>query len=262
MRARNIHELLIAEQDRAGGDFTSWIVQIQQLTVPKLIASLRHQRNPARRWILQLTLAKQGVPPALRGLPCSDDLDDPQRAYEWWLADVDWLRRVYPTHVPAYERWRRLFTPQSSPAGASWHKTALWVYGHAERSAAYYARGLALTPKQRDELAWLCGRDVHLTRRKLQRLHQDKDKLLREQMARRDKSGSTNSRSVLERRIQLMDIHVLTGRHSTRTAKYYNRLNGEHITRQAAEKQLSKLDELCRQLQRKEKRQSDTNCPV
>ncbi|MBE9607863.1 hypothetical protein [Chitinilyticum piscinae] len=253
MQAANLHELLIAERSRDEEAFARWLEQIQRQSLSQLLSSLRHQRNPARRWVLQFLMAAQGLPPALRGLPCSDELEDPQRAYEWWLADVDWVRRTYPKHIPIWSKWKRLFAPQTAQDSASWHKTALWVYGRAERSATYYAGGMGLLPRQRDELAWLCGRDVQLKRRTLNRLRESKVELMREQMARRDKSGSVSSSDVLKRRMLLKEIHVLTGEHSTRTASYYRRITGQPITRQSVDKQLAKLDELCHQLKRKEK---------
>lgn len=238
---RNIPQL-VAEKGH-GGDLARFAGAVRALPTADtqtLILRLATTSDPLLLWSLHLELDRRDIPPCLRW-PANEDT--PQAEFVTWLADLLWLTKRHPRHVPRFRGWQGLF--KHAPASSAWHATAhrqyLFVAPRGYSVAHWCAKGLALTESQRQNLMALPTNAMRAERHPLQgdRLALTRERLLSHAIEHPDKSGRRRPEAIANRRAGLWRVFQLSGRNQTATAQHWHRLTGETLTRQAVAKQLA-----------------------
>lgn len=236
--AQSVSEL-VAQRRRSPsrGSFIASVQSLRQASTRDLLHRLRSIEDPLAFWVLHLELDKRDVPPCLRW-PRRDET--PQLVFLSWLADVYWLARRYPDHVPLYSRWKGLFVHK--PASCQWHKTAIWVFKLRHSASYLHAKGLGLSDEQRQPLMTMVSNAMRGDRDVIKRLPQLRDRIREHAADNRDKSGRVTTEDITERRVELLRLFLLAGRNRTRTAEYVELLGGQKISRQSVTRQLEAIE--------------------
>lgn len=233
---------LIANRRQAGGieDFKRKVVAMKGQDSVTLIARLRTANDPLIQWALHVALDGRGIAPVFR-CPAPVKSSDPQAAFIAWQADMQWLCKRYPDHVPKGDMQR--FWAQA-PGSAQWKGTACAIYASVSKrqSVSHYlgVRRLALTDAQRQETLMFPTAKMERHRAEL---HGDGEAALRQAlfsdaMANRDKSGQRTPEQVASRRFDFWRTYRLSGESLTVTRENWRLLTGETISRPAIQKQI------------------------
>ncbi len=190
-------------------------------------------------WEIHLTLDRRDIPPALR-YPKSERT--PQLEFLTWLADIYWFTRRNPSHNPRFNAWRPLFGPYSD----RWHDAAARVFESAHRrgyGAAYYTKGFALDDNDRRQLMTI-KTSGQIARQRLLRLHSAdmRHAITSYTTAHPDKSGDKRPGDIARRRYLIWKTYLLADKGETATARYYEQIYGETITRKTVQKQVAAVE--------------------
>lgn len=214
--------------------------------IEKVLARLPHLSDPVALWAVHLALERRGLPPCQRW-PAIDAT--PQHEFVTFCADLHWLAKMLPGHVPAHRGWRGVF---DAPLGSgAWHGTALrqYLFVAPRYSVAHWcARGLALSDAQRAPLMMLPTTKMRADRRGLDEygFQTTRDALLADATVHPDRSRATTPASVAERRAALWRVFVLSQRNVSETARVWSIVTGQTITRQAVAKQIEAVNRALR----------------
>ena len=233
---------LIALRRLAGGldEFKRKVTVMKEQATATLIARLRTADDPLIQWALHVVLDGRGIAPVFR-CPAPAKSSDPQAAFIAWQADMQWLCKRYPAHVPKGSI-QRLWA--HAPCSAQWKDTAYAIYSRVSKrqSVAHYlgVRRLALTEAQRQET--LMFPTARMERHRAA-LHGNGEATLRQAlfsdaMANRDKSGQRKPEQVASRRFDIWRTYRLSGESLTVTRENWRLLTGETISRPAIQKQI------------------------
>ena len=207
-----------------------------------LLPRLETTTDPIMLWALHLDLKRRNVPPMLRW---PSNTDDPQLEFVAFMADVHWFQFRYPDHLPTQKGWRRIFgTDCTNPA---WHKALYKQFEYLyPRSAISYlgARGLGLTDDMRQQLLCFPTKGMAATRRGLS---EDSFSKLIQQLhdyaaAHPDRSGLHTPAAIATRRARIWRVHQLSGGSPTVTARNWELVTGEVLSRVAITHQLESID--------------------
>lgn len=233
---------LIAVRRQAGGldEFKRKVTAMKEQAPATLIARLKTTHDPLIQWALHVALDGRGIAPVFR-CPAPAKSSDTQAAFIAWQADMQWLCKRYPAHVPKGST-QRLWA--QAPGSAQWKDTAYAIYSSVStrQSVAHYlgVRRLALTDAQRQETLMLPTAKMERHRAEL---HGDGEAALRQAlfsdaMANRDKSGQRTPEQVASRRFDIWRTYRLSGESLTATRRNWQLLTGETVSRPAIQKQI------------------------
>lgn len=190
-------------------------------------------------------LTKRGVPPAFRypSEVSSATLSVDQR-FDLLLADLRWLRFWYPDHTKniRYMRYRALFS-WIEPA---FHRAAEYVFYQGKRPAWKVVASMSMDQRQQWDCIWLRSAPIKKHDAATQGMQDEVFETLRKDLfnVRRTCSFTEDDiQSTLERRYALWRCWRMTDGGPTETATRYQQMTGLPISRQAAAKQLQKIQQ-------------------
>ncbi|MDC8783929.1 hypothetical protein [Roseateles koreensis] len=186
---------------------------------------------------------RRKIPPCFRGIQNIHQryLDNPEARLILLRADIQWIRAMYPNHVPEWDRLTPLFARPELP-----EKLLLYLHHDGRRVAGQIAKALGLDAGQQRECAYVQTLDVQRWRHRLyRRLPLAKGKI-EEGIRAADKRPPTAQDATIARRTDLWLCAELAGWKPQRTSELYARLTAEQLTRQAVAKQLPKLPRIRR----------------
>ncbi len=231
---------LIAETS-ASGDLDGFKRAVRALPTTDtqtLILRVATTSDALKLWAIHVHLDKRGIPPVQRW-PANKDT--PQGKFITALADLLWFAKRNPTHTPLFKAWKKLW--ELVPGSPAWLEKAYWILANMASSnlARHGAKALALTLEQRQELMMFPTTAMVVKRRELQTsaFAGIRELLLTHAVAHPDKSGTHTPEAVARRRARLWRAHILSGCSTTATAKTWELLTGESLTRQAISKALT-----------------------
>lgn len=235
---------LTAERAASGasgelGRFKKALVALRTTRTETLVLKIATAADPLMLWALHVTLDKRGIAPCLRW---PKNNSTPQMEFITWLTDVQWLTRRSPTHLAKFKSWQQLFS--EAPESAVWREKAYWIfvnmYGHQNLSS-YGARGLALTPDQRQPLMMFPTAAMVKARLALQpaEFAEIRERLYSYSIEHPDSSGQRTPEAIAGRREGLWRVFILSGKNIAATAENWRLTTGEPLTRQAALKQVT-----------------------
>lgn len=203
-----------------------------------LIARIESTDDPLVLSEIHLELDRREIPPALR---YPKNVISPQMEFVTWLADVHWLTRRRPQHKPRFEAWRRLFGPISD----SWHETARSVFEFAWRrgnGAAYYTKGFALSDNDRRLTMTMKTAGQTARQRVLKQANVRRAAIASYAVANPDKSGLNRADLIARNRYLIWKTYILADQSDTTTARLFEQIYGDKITRQKVQKQVAAAD--------------------
>jgi hypothetical protein len=205
-----------------------------------LVARIATTTDPLLLWLIHEELDRRDLPPAFRWPANGRSV---QAEFVTWLADILWFTRRKPHHRPAYKNWQRWFGNVSD----AWHASLLRAYSFAFKrgsGATYFAKGLALTERERQELMTIktAGQIARLRPLKKQG-REYRQALLDHATAKPDRAGVKTPEEVAKRRYAIWKLYILADESETSAARQYCKLYGETIARQNLGRQV----ELARQ---------------
>lgn len=245
---KDVHSIpRLTAQKKTGGDssrFKKAILALPGTDTQTLILRIATTTDALTLWALHATLDKREIAPCLRW-PQNDST--PQMEFITWAADLLWFCKRNPDHHAKSKGYQRLLAEK--PAAPAWHEKAYWMFAnlHGRRSLAHVAAvSLALTDTQRQALMTLPTKAMATDRLEFSpdRRGVTRERIYSHAMQHPDKSGTYQPEAVANRRAKLWRVYVLTGRSKTDTAKHWQLLTGEAITRQAITKQLTTTEKI------------------
>lgn len=245
---KGVHSIArLTAEKAASGDlarFKTALLALRTTRTDQLILRIATTADPLMLWALHGTLDKRDIAPCLRW---PKNNSTPQMEFITWLADVLWLTRRNPAHRAKFKSWRRLFT--EAPDSAEWRKKAYWIFaGMYDRQnlSSYGARGLALTPDQRQPLMLFPTAAMVKARLDLQpaRAAETRERLYSFSIEHPDKSGERTPEAIAGRREGLWRAFILSGKSIAATAENWQLTTGQPLTRQAALKQVSTIKDI------------------
>lgn len=200
-----------------------------------LRASIGACSDPGMLWALHKELMRRGIPPVLRG-PRPWHLGAQGRVIEF-AADLAWLGAVNPGHRARHGLAKAILKTRWD--SDEWWRLVLRQFGRSGNVRGLVL-ALGLTEPQRLHLRTL---RTAAGMRLFERLHGEGFGLLVGELETAlrqcpDKSGRTDPRTTATRRAQLWRVHRLLGAGAAETARTWETLSGEVLTRQQAHKQL------------------------
>jgi hypothetical protein len=200
-----------------------------------LVARIATTLDPLLLWLIHEELDRRDVPPAFRWPVNHGSV---QMEYVTWLADIHWFTRRKPNHRTTYKNWQRWFGDVSD----AWHASALRAYSFAFKrgsGAAYFAKGLALTERNRQELMTMKTAGQIARLRPLKKFGQEyRRAILDHATSKPDRAGVKTPEKVAKRRFAIWKLYVLADESETSAARQYYKLYGEAIARQNLGKQV------------------------
>ena len=194
-----------------------------------LVVSVGDSSDPIVMWASHLELTERGVPPCLR----KTNFSSPQTIYFDWLADMYWLGKKHPYHVPSWSTYASIFKLATADARGvdAWHSRARWLYSD-RLLPHHYAKRLGLTDKQHWELNVLFSGDV---RKRRKRFRDDEEKtqarLFSYLASHPDRSGLRGPSEVFDNRWIIHRCHHLAGGNVVLTGRYVEFLTGKNLSR-------------------------------
>jgi hypothetical protein len=204
-----------------------------------LVARIGTTEDPLLLWLIHEELDRRDLPPAFRW---PANYGSAQMEYITWLADIYWFTRRKPRHKAAYKNWQRWFGEVSE----TWHTSALQAFSFAFKrglGAAYFAKGLSLTDRDRQELMTIKTGGQIARLRPLKKQVEYQNAILDHARAKPDRSGAKAPEEVAKRRYAMWRLYLLADGSETVAARQYQRLYGEQVARQNLGKQIELAQE-------------------
>lgn len=209
--------------------------QIPRQETSTLVARIETTADPLLLWLIHEELDRRDVPPGFRW---PENQGSAQLEYFTWLADILWFTRRKPSHRPAYKNWHRWFAAVTD----AWHASTLRAYSSAFKrgsGAAYFAKGLALNERDRQELMTMKTLGQIARLRALRKFGPEyRRAILDHATAKPDLSGVKTPEEVARRRYVMWKLYVLADESSTSAARQYHKFCGETVARQNLRKQV------------------------
>ena len=199
-----------------------------------LVARIETTTDPLLLWLIHEELGRREVPPAFRW-PVNQQ--SAQMEYVTWLADIYWFTRRKPRHKPAYKNWQRWF----GEVCETWHASTVKAYFFAFKrglGAAYFAKGLSLSDRDRQELMTIKTAGQIARLRPLKRHAEYLEAILDHARAKPDRAGLKTPEEVAKRRFAMWRLYLLADGSETAAARQYGNLYGEKVARQNLGKQV------------------------
>jgi len=244
-RPEGVHSIthLVAEK-RVSCDlerFRRSVLALSSTSTQTLILKITTCNDPLMLWAIHVTLDGRNIIPALRW-PANTSTE--QMKFIGWLADLLWFTKRTPDHQPKFRGWVRLLA--ETPANPAWQDMAYWIFVamyDRQNISSYTARGLALTPAQRQPLMSLPTARMVTARLELQPIPfaETRQRLLSHAVAHPDKSGTRTPEAITNRRAGLWRTFLLSEKRQTATAENWKLLTGEPLSRQAISRHLETI---------------------
>lgn len=204
-----------------------------------LIARIETTSDPLMLWEIHLELDRRNIPPVFR-YPRNHNTE--QMRFVTWLADVYWYtRRV--RHESRFRSWRRLF----APVGESWHENAKNVFEFGwkrHQNASYYAKGLALTDEHRLDLMTIKTSKQIARQRQLKQSAEMHCAIVSHATANAGRlSKERRPNQTARDRYLIWKTYLLADQSPTITARMYEAIYGEPMTRQKVQKQIAAVNQ-------------------
>lgn len=185
-------------------------------------------------------LTKRGIPPAFRGTP--QPANCLNKRYDLLVYDLRWLRRQHSEHVRVvrYRRCEKLL----SFGEADFHREAEYAFYEGRRPAWKLVGSLNLTESQQWDSYWLRSAPIARRHRETEAMRNRVLAALRDDLqTTRRTAAFTNedAEATLQRRCDLWVCSRMTDGSPSQTARRYEQMTGQLITRQATAKQLEKV---------------------
>lgn len=193
-------------------------------------------------WRLHLALDQRGVQPCLRW---PENVKSEQHVFVTLLADLFWFSSRHRALAPAHRGWRGLWS--HAPASNGWHAAAhrQYLFVRSRYSLSHWcSKGLALTVAQRADLMTMPTTKMEADRRMLkgEPFTSICQALLDDAVAHPDRSGARTAERIANRRAQLWQVYVLSGRNVTEATRRWAVLTGEAMSRQSLCRQLDAME--------------------
>lgn len=227
---------------RTSGDLDRFMAQVLALKTTDtltLILRISTTTDPLLLWAIHIALSGREIPPPQRW-PSNTSTD--QHRYITWLADLHWFHKKNPDHVPKFKLWQRFMPYQ--PGCGTWHTISHIGYLQLAHTVSYgSALALALTPAQRLDSMTLTSDATNKARLSLQpkAFEAVRQALTDHAYANLDPSKRRKPEESANRRASIWRVYLLSGRNKTETARIWQLLTGEKLTRQAASVLLKKI---------------------
>jgi hypothetical protein len=234
---KSVPQLLTERQSNAAAwaFYQAAAADIPQQQTATLVARIVTATDPLLLWLVHEELDRREVPPAFRW-PMNQQ--SAQAEFITWLADIHWFTRRKTNHRPAYKNWQRWFGNVSD----AWHASALRAYSFAFKRGSggtYFAKGLALTERDRQDLMTMKTKGQIARLRPLRKFGQEyRRAILDHATAKPDRAGVKTPEEVAKRRYAIWKLYVLADESETSAARQYHKLYGEVIARQNLGKQV------------------------
>lgn len=200
-----------------------------------LIARIETTADPLMLWEIHQELERRDIPPAFR-YPKNHDTG--QMRFITWLSDLHWhIKRA--RQGPRFRSWRRLF----APAGESWHESAKKVFEYGwtrNQNASYYAKGLALTDDDRLDLMTIKTSKQIARQRQLKQSEEMRRAISSHAIANAGRlSKERRPEQTARDRYLIWKTYMLADQSPTITARMFEAIYGEQMTRQKVQKQMA-----------------------
>jgi hypothetical protein len=204
-----------------------------------LIARIETTRDPLMLWEIHQELDRRDIPPAFR---YPKNHDNGQMRFVTWLADLHWHTKR-ARHGPRFRTWRRLF----APVGESWHESAKNVFEYGWRrcqNASYYAKGLALTDDDRLDLMTIKTSKQIARQRQLKQSEEMRRAISSHAIANAGRlSKERRPEQTARDRYLIWKTYMLADQSPTITARMFEAIYGEQMTRQKVQKQIATVNQ-------------------
>lgn len=195
--------------------------------------------KPLVAWGCHLVLSERGVPPCLRSLSAQQS---EQFEYIDWLADIEWVTRQYPHHVPPNRNWAPVFRKAARPLNDKWYELVFHRFD-PDLFAHGYVRRLGLSLEQQHDLNVIVTGPVKRYRYKLLgRADEVREWLLDDAMRFPDRAKKFSPSELASMRFEVCRSFVLAGGSPTKALGYLKHLTGREITRGALAKHREKIN--------------------
>jgi len=200
-----------------------------------LIARIETTADPLILWEIHQELDRRDLPPAFR---YPKNHDNGQMRFITWLADLHWHTRR-ARHGPRFRAWRRLF----ATVGESWHESAKNVFEYGwkrHQNASYYAKGLALTDDDRLDLMTIKTSKQIARQRQLKQSEEMRRAITSHAIANAGRlSKERRPEQTARDRYLIWKTYILADQSPTTTARVFEAIYGEPMTRQKIQKQIA-----------------------
>lgn len=222
--------------------------RIKGLPTQELRLLMSRTTTPLVLWAFHAELDTRGVPPCLR--PHALELTE-QNRFITTLADLLWIAKRHPGHVPLMARHRDVFA--DTVPSDRWHKAALYAYQAAAGLPHMLARNLALTDEQRRETLTLATKAQQTPRKALEKRQDDMRKeLWAYALNHPDRAATRTPSELADRRMVMVQTFVALGRDSASTLAYLRdfegitNADGNAIDRRTLRAHLEKAAQVCK----------------
>lgn len=200
-----------------------------------LIARIETTAVPLILWEIHQELDRRDIPPAFR---YPKNHDSGQMRFITWLADLHWHTKR-ARHGPRFWAWQRLF----APVGESWHESARNVFEYGwrrQQNASYYAKGLALTDDDRLDLMAIKTSKQIARQRQLKQSEEMRRAITSHAIANAGRlSKERRPEQTARDRYLIWKTYTLADQSPTITARMFEAIYGERMTRQKVQKQIA-----------------------
>jgi hypothetical protein len=203
-----------------------------------LITRIETTHDPLVLWQIHQELDRRDIPPAFR-YPKNEST--PQLEFVTWLADVHWFTRRMTGHKPRFNTWRRVFGPLSD----TWHESARSIFEFAWRrgnGAAHYTKGFALDDNDRRQLMTIKTTGQIARQRVLKQAAERRAAIASYAVANAARSKDRRPDEITRDRYLIWKTYILADQSDTTTARLFEQIYGETMTRRKVQKQIAAVD--------------------
>lgn len=209
--------------------------------VDRLAQSMSRGKR-VQAYVLNAALTAKGIPPVFRYPDFYPSADDVNQKNDLFMADMQWLERTCTFHAKKirFARYRDMFTPILT----KFCKAADYVFYEGRRPAWRIVASLALEEDMQHDCMWLRSEPVKKKHDVIMNHGEDVKRALEDDLARVVRSitfTEDDAKSSLERRYALWVCSQMTRGSPTETAKRYEQMTGQSVTRYVAFDQLKKI---------------------
>jgi hypothetical protein len=203
------------------------------------------RRRRAGAWIIADEMVRRGIPPVFWFSDHNDQTYLRDQELDLVTYDLHWLRWWHPAHHQdvRYTRYKQMLLG----ADAVFFDQAQFLFWRGNRTSSEMVRLLSLTEQQQFDFIRIRSRQVAGHRRRVEEQRQKVFSALRSQArgcALRPTGTGLDPNPIAVRRLRLWTAAQFTDASPTATAKRYEQMTGECISRQCASKQLGKIKDV------------------
>jgi hypothetical protein len=218
----------------------------------ELIERLKQSVMDGKRvqaYALNTALTMQGIPPVFRYPNFNLSQENVNQKNDLFISDMRWLEHTYMQHLHKirFSRYKAMFTPILT----RFCDAADYVFYQGQRPAWRIVASLALEDGMQHECAWLRSEPIRKIHQGIAHHGEYVKRALEADLATVVRSSSfsdEDAKRSLERRYALWVCSQMTRGSPTETAKRYEQMTGQSITRYVAFDQLKKINLVTKKL--------------